>query len=146
MLVDPLEISRNSEETFILTRGVEAIDRESKRPMAPSRCHLRKLTIGKLRGALKISMETESAFDDLNYNSNVWLMKLASNGRYLLAGTSEGGVYVWNLRTTQLTAILKEPDAEGVVMRSIGCHPTKPIIAITGGDSSIRLYEKFSEN
>ena len=44
----------------------------------------------------------------VSYHSNSWLVKITSNGRYLLAPTIYGQIFVFNMLTEQVTAILKE--------------------------------------
>lgn len=48
-----------------------------------------------------------------SYHSNSWLVKIASNGRYLLAPTIYGQIFAFNMLTGQVTGILK--DHEGKV-------------------------------
>jgi hypothetical protein len=50
-----------------------------------------------------------------SYHSNSWLVKVASNGRYLLAPTIYGQIFVFNLLSGQVSAILK--DHEGKARR-----------------------------
>lgn len=43
-----------------------------------------------------------------SYHANSWLVKIASNGRYILAPTIYGQLFVFNIMTEQLTGIVKE--------------------------------------
>ena len=43
-----------------------------------------------------------------SYHANSWLVKIASNGRYILAPTIYGQLFVFNMLTEQLTGIVKE--------------------------------------
>lgn len=42
------------------------------------------------------------------YHSNSWLVRIASNGRYLLAPTALGQIFAFNMLTGEVTAIIKE--------------------------------------
>jgi WD40 repeat protein len=53
-----------------------------------------------------ISLEEVTAFENEYYKSNVWLMKCNSNGRYMCSPTTDGRVFVWNLRSREVAAIL----------------------------------------
>jgi hypothetical protein len=44
------------------------------------------------------------------YFSNAWLIKIASNGRYMMAPTCTGEVFIYNLKTGQVTGVLKDHD------------------------------------
>lgn len=42
------------------------------------------------------------------YHANSWSVKIASNGRYLLAPTIYGQIFVFNMLTGKASAIVKE--------------------------------------
>lgn len=43
-----------------------------------------------------------------SYHANSWLVKITSNGRYILAPTIDGQIYVFNMATGQASAMIKE--------------------------------------
>lgn len=49
-------------------------------------------------------------FHEYRYFSNAWLIKISSNGRYLMAPTCTGEVFIYNLKTGQVTGVLKDHD------------------------------------
>lgn len=103
----------------------------------PNTCHLRKLTIPS-GGRGKFRIDEVNAFAHEDYHANIWLLRLATNGRYILAPTTEGKVFVWNVRSRELVAILR--DHENREVREIKFHPSKRLILSCGDDSTIRVY------
>jgi WD40 repeat protein len=47
-----------------------------------------------------------------SYHANSWLVKITSNGRYLLAPTIDGQIFVFNMRTGKASAIIKEHEGK----------------------------------
>jgi WD40 repeat protein len=52
-------------------------------------------------------------------------MRIASNGRYLVAPTAVGKVYIWNIRTKQLVGILEDHNQD---VRDILFYPGRQIL------------------
>ena len=100
------EIPTKPNEFYMLTKGVELLD-ENDNLVKPNACHLRKLTLPE-NGVGNIQLEEINSFQHPEYQSNVWLMKLNSNGRYVLSPTTDGRVFVWNVRTKEIVAILND--------------------------------------
>lgn len=51
-----------------------------------------------------------------SYHANSWLVKITSNGRYVLAPTIYGQIFVFNMKSGNVTAILKEHEGEYLVI------------------------------
>jgi WD40 repeat protein len=79
---------------------------------------------------VSFKLETVHTYNHPEYVSNSWLIKIRSNGRYLFAPTSNGKVFVWNLKTTKLAAILHDHADEEV--RDLLLHDTKPYLFSCG--------------
>ena len=77
----------------------------------PNTCQLRKLVVPE-RGQGKFRLEEANIYGHSDYRSNIWMLKLATNGRYVLSPTTEGKVFVWNLRSAELVAILNDHGSE----------------------------------
>jgi WD40 repeat protein len=72
--------------------------------------------------------------------ANTWVMSCTSNGRHLLAPTTAGKVFVWNIATREHIATLYAH--EDMEVRDILFHPTKPYI-FTSGDGMSFLSSPF---
>lgn len=57
-------------------------------------------------------------------------MRLATNGRYVASPTTNGKVFLWNLRSKELAAVIRNGGAE---IRDILFHPQSPLL-LTCGD------------
>jgi hypothetical protein len=77
----------------------------------PNTAQLRKLVVPE-KGQGKFRLEEVNIFGHSDYHSNTWMLKLATNGRYVLSPTVEGKVFVWNLRSSELVAILNDHASE----------------------------------
>jgi hypothetical protein len=74
------------------------------------------------------------------YHSNSWLIKIASNGRYIAAPTFHGEVFFFNIKTGTVSAILR--DHEEMEIRDVLFHPYKPLFfSCADGEFS---FEGFS--
>lgn len=98
----------------------------------PNTCGLHRLVYPKKEGDLfvleEIKRYSDKGYMQLNdtgqrespintlsscsYHANSWLVKVSSNGRYLLAPTIHGQIFVFNLLSGQLTAILKNHEGK----------------------------------
>lgn len=47
-----------------------------------------------------------------SYHANSWLVKITSNGRYVLAPTIYGQIFVFNMKTGKVSAIIKEHEGK----------------------------------
>jgi WD40 repeat protein len=79
---------------------------------------------------ISFKLETVHTYNHPEYVSNSWLAKTRSNGRYLFAPASNGKVFVWNLKSTKLAAILHDHADEEV--RDLLLHDTKPYLFSCG--------------
>jgi len=132
------EIKMQPNEHYLLIKGVELID-ENDQVVNPNTCQLRKLVVPE-KGQGKFRLEEVNVYSHTDYRSNIWMLKLATNGRYVLSPTVEGKVFVWNLRSAELVAILN--DHANREVRDILFHPTRKILLTSGDDSVVRIYEQ----
>jgi hypothetical protein len=79
----------------------------------PNTCILHKLVYPTKNGG-QFKLEEIKKYKHEEYHSNSWSVKIATNGRYLLAPTIYGQIFVFNLLSGQLTAIIKEH--QGIVV------------------------------
>lgn len=115
----------------------------------PNKCILHKL-IMPTNANDKWSLEEVGRFEHEEYvsstllltyarfHANLWLTKFATNGRYIVAPTSVGKIFVWNLQTNNLVGVMKNHEAE---VREIVFHPFKPLLLSCGDESKINIYE-----
>lgn len=58
-----------------------------------------------------------------SYHANSWLVKITTNGRYLLAPTIYGQLFVFNMLTGQVTAVIKEHEGKYQKIKFQQDHP-----------------------
>jgi hypothetical protein len=56
-----------------------------------------------------------------SYHANSWLVKITSNGRYILAPTIDGQIFVFNMATGQASAMIKEHEGKKDTDLLLGC-------------------------
>ncbi|KAF9390289.1 hypothetical protein CPB97_009629 [Podila verticillata] len=130
---------------YFISRGVELLDSEERMIAKDyNSCTLHKLVYPDTKGG-KWYLTEVKRFQDEEYFSNAWLIKIASNGRYLMAPTCTGEVFIYNLKTGQVTGVLK--DHEDVEVRDIIFHPTRPLLFTSADDGQVKVYSyKNSED
>ncbi|KAF9911170.1 hypothetical protein BX616_010648 [Lobosporangium transversale] len=123
---------------YFISRGVELLDSEERMIAKDyNSCTLHKLVYPDTKGG-KWYLTEVKRYQDEEYFSNAWLIKIASNGRYLMAPTCTGEVFIFNLKTGQVTGTLKDHD--DVEVRDIIFHPTRPLL-LTSGDVKVYTYK-----
>eukprot|EP01114_Cavostelium_apophysatum_P011889 TRINITY_DN2644_c0_g1_i2.p1 TRINITY_DN2644_c0_g1~~TRINITY_DN2644_c0_g1_i2.p1 ORF type:complete len:1202 (+),score=337.29 TRINITY_DN2644_c0_g1_i2:134-3739(+) len=137
IFVQPDEVQGQSNDLFILSRGLELVDEQTGEAQVPNRCKLHHLVVPE-NGRGRFRLEQLATFTNKDFRSNVSMLKISSNGRYLLAPTTDGKVFIWNLRTAELVGILHEHEDREV--RSVLFHPTKKLLLSCGDDSSVRIF------
>ncbi|KAF9431009.1 hypothetical protein BGZ94_000476 [Podila epigama] len=101
-------VSKPQQFAYFISRGVELLDSEERMIAKDyNSCTLHKLVYPDTKGG-KWYLTEVKRFQDEEYFSNAWLIKIASNGRYMLAPTCTGEVFIYNLKTGQVTGILKD--------------------------------------
>ncbi|KAI9489101.1 WD40-repeat-containing domain protein, partial [Zychaea mexicana] len=98
---------QQQQHAWFISRGAEMCDVGEGISSIPNTCTLHKLTYPNVRGG-KFQLDQVKKFSHEDYHANSWLVKITSNGRYLLAPTIYGQIFVFNMSSGQLTAILKE--------------------------------------
>lgn len=123
---------------YFITRGVEVLDADDDTvPSKPNRCHLEKL-IYPTNEHDPFKIEDIRYFEDENYHSNSWLIKVTSNGRYIVSPTYDGKLFIFNLSTGKLTGMLHYHD--GVEVRDVLFHPHKPLLFSCSDDGNVKVY------
>ncbi|KAG0301980.1 hypothetical protein BGZ99_003248, partial [Dissophora globulifera] len=106
----PVPAPRPQQFAYFISRGVELLDSEERMIAKDyNSCTLHKLVYPDTKGG-KWYLTEVKRFQDEEYFSNAWLIKIASNGRYMMAPTCTGEVFIYNLKTGQVTGILKDHD------------------------------------
>lgn len=129
---------RPQQYAYFISRGVELLDSEERMIAKDyNSCTLHKLVYPTTKGGKWYLTEVKK-FQDEEYFSNAWLIKISSNGRYLMAPTCTGEVFIYNLKTGQVTGVLKDHD--DVEVRDVIFHPTRPLLFTSGDDGQVRVY------
>eukprot|EP01117_Protostelium_nocturnum_P011269 TRINITY_DN4093_c0_g2_i4.p1 TRINITY_DN4093_c0_g2~~TRINITY_DN4093_c0_g2_i4.p1 ORF type:complete len:531 (-),score=175.47 TRINITY_DN4093_c0_g2_i4:719-2311(-) len=139
--IEPFELPVTDGQFYLLSKGVELLDDDdSSKVMHRNKCILHKLSMPGVR-TKGWCLEEVQRFEHDEYQANLWMMQLASNGRYLAAPTTVGKIFIWNLKSQTLTAVLKNGNSE---IRDIMFHPKEPLLFSCGDESKIYVwnYEK----
>ncbi|KAF9320937.1 hypothetical protein BG003_004219 [Podila horticola] len=136
--VAPAPVAKPQQFAYFISRGVELLDSEERMIAKDyNSCTLHKLVYPDTKGG-KWYLTEVKRFQDEEYFSNAWLIKIASNGRYLMAPTCTGEVFIYNLKTGQVTGILKDHD--DVEVRDVIFHPTRPLLFTSADDGQVKVY------
>lgn len=129
---------------YVLSRGVEALDAEENTVNSiPNTVTLHRILYPSKDGDM-FQLEEMKRFQHPDYRANSWLMKVSSNGRYITAGTYEGQVFCFNLRTGGVSAVLR--DHEALEIRDIVFHPYKKMLFTSSDDGTVKAYAQFNES
>ncbi|KAI8588512.1 WD40-repeat-containing domain protein [Geranomyces variabilis] len=125
---------------YVVSRGVEEVETVDGENVAintiPNTVAIHKLSYPVTKGAPFVLTEVKRLTHD-QYRSNSWLIKVASNGRHVLAPTYDGGVVVFNAKTGQATGVLRDHDS--VEVRDALFSP-EGWIATCGDDGMVKVY------
>nr|KAJ3423251.1 hypothetical protein HK105_007587 [Polyrhizophydium stewartii] len=123
---------------YMLSRGVEMPDAENNTINSiPNTVRLHRLVYPTEYNGQFVLEEVERYRHDL-YRSNSWLVKVASNGRYVAAPTYDGNVCLFHLQTGQLVGILQ--DHEGIEVRDVIFHPSQKLMMTCADDGTVKVY------
>ncbi|KAL0087782.1 WD40-repeat-containing domain protein [Phycomyces blakesleeanus] len=130
-MIDVVSCDENEDMGYawFISRGAEMCDVSEGVSSLPNSATLHKLIYPTETGG-KFVLEQIKKYKHEDYHANSWLVKVTSNGRYLLAPTIYGQIFVFNMFHGQLTAILK--DHEDVEVRDVIFHPYRPLIFSNG--------------
>jgi len=128
---------------YFVTRGVEVLDAEDDTvPSKPNRCHLEKL-VYPVNESDHFKIEDINYYEDNSYHSNSWLIKLTSNGRYIVAPTYDGKLCIFNLLSGKLVGTLSYHDT--VEVRDVVFHPYKPLLFSCSDDGTVKVYKSVKK-
>ncbi|KAI8078925.1 uncharacterized protein B0P05DRAFT_571610, partial [Gilbertella persicaria] len=123
--------ANDSQYAWYISRGAELCDVSDGVSSKPNTCTLHKL-IYPTKPNDKFKLEEVKRYQSEDYHSNSWLVKITSNGRYILAPTIYGQIFVFNMLTGSVSAILKEH--QDMEVRDVVFHPYRPLIFSCGDD------------
>ncbi|KAJ1928018.1 hypothetical protein IWQ60_002433 [Tieghemiomyces parasiticus] len=127
-----------------ITRGVELLDAENNTIASrPNTCTLHQLLYPD-EDHDDFELEEIRRFHHDEYLSNSWLIKITANGRYLLAPTLNGQVYVFHLATGAVTGVIK--GHEEIEVRDVLFHPQRDLLFTSGDDGRVVVYSRNPEN
>ncbi|KAJ3274916.1 hypothetical protein HDV01_001780 [Terramyces sp. JEL0728] len=126
--------------SFLICRGVEVLDGEDETiNTIPNSVSLYKMVYPTKKDD-KFQLELVRKFQHPEYRSNSWLVKLATNGRYVAAPTYDGNIFIFHLLTGQVVAILR--DHQEIELRDVLFHPTKKLFLSSGDDGIVHVYSQ----
>ncbi|KAJ2551890.1 hypothetical protein EV175_003519 [Coemansia sp. RSA 1933] len=124
---------------YFITRGVELLDAEDNTVSSrPNTCTLHRLVYPTEPDGKFELQEIRRYYHD-EYLSNSWLIRITSNGRYLLAPTLNGQVFVFSIATGHVTGILRDHDT--IEVRDCKFHPTKNLLFTCSDDGTVKAYK-----
>ncbi|KAJ2156508.1 hypothetical protein GGF46_005140 [Coemansia sp. RSA 552] len=127
---------------YFITRGVELLDAEDNTISSrPNTCTLHRLVYPTSESG-KFELQEIRRYHHDEYLSNSWLIRIASNGRYLLAPTLNGQVFVFHVATGRVTGILRDHDT--IEVRDCKFHPTKNLVFTCSDDGTVKVYQSTS--
>jgi len=68
---------------------------------------------------------------------------LGRNGQFIMAGSDDGKFFIWDRRTTNIVKVLVGDEA---IVNCLQGHPTAPILATSGIDPVVRLWQPAPED
>ncbi|KAJ1812607.1 hypothetical protein LPJ75_003567, partial [Coemansia sp. RSA 2598] len=123
---------------YFVTRGVELLDAENNTVSSrPNTCTLHRLVYPTAPDGKFELQEIRRYYHD-EYLSNSWLIRITSNGRYILAPTLNGQVFIFDIATGQTTGILRDHDT--IEVRDCKFHPTKNLLFTCSDDGTVKAY------
>ncbi|CAO3692756.1 unnamed protein product [Rhizopus stolonifer] len=131
------------EYAWFISRGAELCDVSEGVSSKPNTCTLHKL-VYPTKNNEPFKLQQVKKYQNEDYHSNSWLVKITSNGRYLLAPTIYGQIFVFNMLTEQVTAILK--DHQDMEVRDVIFHPYRPLLFSSGDDGCVKVYTYSEDN
>jgi len=106
--------------------------------MKENTIHLRKLKLPIMAGD-KFELSCLKTYGHKDYIANCWQTLLSSNGRYVASPTTIGKIFIWNIRTAEVTAILAHHE-DFEVLRCSLFHPNRKVFLTCGDESTIKVY------
>ncbi|KAI8375962.1 WD40-repeat-containing domain protein [Radiomyces spectabilis] len=134
--IETMQVDEPGRAWFI-SRGAEMCDVEEGVSSIPNACKLHKLIYPTEQGQL-FQLQEVKKYMDKDYHANSWLVKITSNGRYILAPTIYGQIFVFNMQTGKVSAVMKEHD--DVEVRDVILHPYRPLLFSSGDDGCVKVY------
>ncbi|ORX74831.1 WD40 repeat-like protein [Linderina pennispora] len=124
---------------YFVTRGVELLDAEDNTVSSrPNTCTLHRLVYPTEPDG-KFELQEIRRYYNEDYLSNSWLIRIASNGRYLLAPTLNGQVFAFHIATGKVTGILRDHDT--IEVRDCKFHPSRKLLFTCSDDGTVKVYK-----
>ncbi|KAJ2753642.1 hypothetical protein IWQ56_006590, partial [Coemansia nantahalensis] len=130
------------QHAYFITRGVELLDAEDNTVSSrPNTCTLHRLVYPtEPNGAFELQEVRRYHHED--YLSNSWLIRIASNGRYIAAPTLNGQVFLFGIATGHVAGVLRDHDT--IEVRDCKFHPTKNLLFTCSDDGSVKVYRSVT--
>ncbi|KAI8846869.1 hypothetical protein BC829DRAFT_255474 [Chytridium lagenaria] len=123
-----------------VSRGVELLDAEGDTINSqPNKILLHALVFPR-NNSDAFDLRLLRTFQHEEYYSNSWMTKLATNGRYIAAPTCNGLVFLFDIFSGQVAAILS--GHKEIEVRDALFHPTKPLLFSSADDGGIQVYRQ----
>eukprot|EP01126_Amoeba_proteus_P058469 TRINITY_DN7548_c0_g1_i1.p1 TRINITY_DN7548_c0_g1~~TRINITY_DN7548_c0_g1_i1.p1 ORF type:complete len:386 (-),score=76.75 TRINITY_DN7548_c0_g1_i1:209-1366(-) len=126
--------STQSKETMESPKYVEIKDQAS------SRVPRTEGNLKKVGGNVKTFKTVYVGHRSVNTVKGVWFY--GPNSEYVISGSDDAKIYIWEKKTAKLLRILK--GHKGIVNR-ITSHPTQPMFASSGIDNVIKVWDNVKE-
>ncbi|KAJ3289071.1 hypothetical protein HK104_007766 [Borealophlyctis nickersoniae] len=141
-VLDAMEDEDDEKEmfTYLMSRGVEELDAENNTINSkPNSVTLHKLVYPKKKGSL-FTLDLVKRYTHEEYRSNSWLVKVTSNGRYIAAPTYDGSVVIFNMKSGNVTSILR--DHQEIEVRDVIFHPSRKLLFTCADDGTVKVYKQ----
>ncbi|EFC35199.1 predicted protein [Naegleria gruberi] len=146
------DITNNILNCYLITKGVNSNEEISSN----NDIHLRKLNLN-LKKIQDSTLETLHTFQHDDYYCNSWMAKCKYFNGYLFAPTCYGKLFIWNVHTKQLCAILNDHSEHAYIRNTLVINQfdnmnntnnnCNGFYLFTSGDDSItNIYETTSIN
>eukprot|EP01134_Creolimax_fragrantissima_P008429 CFRG8429T1 len=146
MAVEVPDLKLATNESVFVVRGVdsmlandmeegESIDVASNQEA--SKCLSLKLVLPRTAGK-EPTLTQLNRFTSAGYHTPIYLCRLGSNGRYLLAPSVTGSIFVWSIATGEKVAILPAGSSPA---RDFIFHHRQPLLICSSDDGFVRLWK-----
>lgn len=132
--------SPDNEHAYLITRGVESIDDEGQ--IIPD--HFNTVNLHRLLYPTKLGLPFElvliQQYTHPKLYSNSWCMNITSNGRYVIAPTTDGTLFAFCLISGQVASTFKQH--QDIEIRDVVFHPSRKLMFSCGEDGKVTVYSQ----